>query len=264
MRDFAKLAPQFWIGATGRKLHQGCPEGTVVAAYLISGPQSTMLGLYYLPKIYLAHESGLGVEGAEKGLRRAIEAGFCQYDEATEMVYIPEMARFQIAEQLEAKDNRVRWVQRAYDALPENPFLASFYEKYATAFHLKKSRGKKAQTTSPLEAPCKPLRSQEKEKEQLNEQEQDFEQEKRAGEGEGDRGRGNGGTKTFPEPNQNQSQPLSTRRKKEMQDQKLLQGEVKLYRETHGREPDYQGVLLICDKTHMTFDYAQRLLSGAI
>src|SRR5437667_12727582 len=112
MRDFAKLAPQFWIGTTGRKLHRECPEATVLATYLISGPHSTMLGLYYLPKIYLAHETGLGTEGTSKGLARAIEAGFCLYDDASEMVFIPEMAKFQIAEQLEARDNRVRWIQR--------------------------------------------------------------------------------------------------------------------------------------------------------
>jgi hypothetical protein len=219
MRDFAKLAPQFWIGATGRKLHQGCPEATVVATYLISGTQSTMLGLYYLPKMYIAHETGLGFEGAEKGLRRAIEVGFCMYDDETEMVYVPEMARFQIAEQLEAKDNRVRWVQRAYEALPDNPFLSAFYEKYSVAFHLKKSRQTKNQSLSPLQGASDPLRSQEKEKEQLNEQEQEKDQEIRArvGEVEGDRGgrSGNGecnGTETLRESEQNQN--LSPRKKR--------------------------------------------------
>jgi len=226
MRDFAKLAPQFWIGATGRKLHQNCPEATVVAAYLVSGPHSTMLGLYYLPKIYIAHETGLGIEGASKGLQRAIEAGFCQYDEASEMVFIPEMASIQTAEQLEAKDNRCRWVQRAYDALPENPFLASFYEKYAAAFHLKKSRGQNISTLSPSEEATKPLRSQEKEKEQ--EKEQDFEQEI----GEGTR------EKRGSPRERETSQPLSPREAKQRQDQKLLHGEIKLYREKHGREPN--------------------------
>src|SRR5438445_9336065 len=139
MRGYAKISPQFWIGSTGRKLRKSGPEATLVALYLLSNPHANMLGLYYLPKIYIAHETGLGMEGASKGLQRAIEAGLCQYDEASEMVFIPAMARFQIAEQLEAKDNRCRWVQRAYDTLPENPFLASFYEKYAAAFHIKKS-----------------------------------------------------------------------------------------------------------------------------
>ena len=230
MRDFAKLAPQFWIGATGRKLHQNCPEATVVAAYLVSGPHSTMLGLYYLPKIYIAHETGLGMEGASKGLQRAIEAGFCQYDDASEMVFVPEMARFQIAERLEPKDNRCRWIQRAYDALPENPFLGSFYEKYAAAFHLKQSRGATIQTITTSEAPSKPLRSQEKETEKETEQEIETETEK---EQEQEHEKREGDLRE-----RETSQPLSPREAKQRQDQKLLHGEIKLYREKHGREPN--------------------------
>src|SRR5947207_725699 len=137
----------------------------------------TMLGLYYLPKIYIAHETGLGMEGASKGLQRAIEAGFCRYDDASEMVFVPEMARFQIAERLEPKDNRCRWIQRAYDALPENPFLGSFYEKYAAAFHLKKSRGATITTMTTSESPSKPRRSQEKETEKEIETETETETE---------------------------------------------------------------------------------------
>ena len=171
MRDFAKFTPQFWTGHTGRTIHDRCPEGTVVAAYLISSPHSNALGLYYLPKLYIPHETGLGSEGAIKGLQRAIEAGFCHYDDSSEMVFVPEMARMQIAEQLEPKDNRCRWVQKEYDALPENPFLACFYEKYAAAFHLENMRRKLIQTASPLKGASETLRSQETEIETDTEQE---------------------------------------------------------------------------------------------
>jgi hypothetical protein len=257
MRDFAKLLPQFWIGATGRKLHKGCPEATVVAVYLISGPQSNMLGLYYLPKMYIAHETGLGVEGAAKGLQRAIEAGFCQYDDESETVFIPEMARFQIAERLEPKDNRCRWVQRAYDALPENPFLGTFYEKYASAFHLKKSRAKAIETLSPSEAPSKPIRSQEQEQEQ--EQEKDFEQEIRERAGEGRRS-----PRERETVSENQNQNLSDRRKEQTQHQKLLHGEIKLYEEQHGRKPDDVAFGIICQKNHIPFEYGKMLLEQSV
>lgn len=53
-----------------------------------------MLGLYYLPILYIAHETGLGLEGASKGLKSTIEAGFCSYDEDTEMVWVHEMAAY--------------------------------------------------------------------------------------------------------------------------------------------------------------------------
>ena len=162
MRDYAKISPQFWIGSTGRKLRDAGPEATLVALYLLSNPHANMLGLYYLPQLYIAHETGLGIEGASKGLRRAIEAEFCDYDEASEVVFVYEMARFQIAQRLEPKDKRCIGIQREYDALPNNLFLPNFYEKYVGAFHLKKRR----EGTGPFEGASKALRSQEQEQEQ--------------------------------------------------------------------------------------------------
>ena len=169
MRNYAKISPQFWIGSTGRKLRDAGPEATLVALYLLSNPHANMLGLYYLPQLYIAHETGLGIEGASKGLRRAIEAEFCDYDEASEVVFVCEMARFQIAERLEPKDKRCIGIQREYDALPNNLFLPNFYEKYVGAFHLKNRR----EGTSPLEEAPKALRSQEQEQEQEQEREQE-------------------------------------------------------------------------------------------
>lgn len=166
MRDYGKISPQFWIGSTGKTLRASGPEAMIVAMYLITNPQANMLGLYYLPLISIAHETGLGMEGALKGLARACEGGFCAYDEQTEVVWVYEMARFQIADQLKPEDNRVKGIQNEYTLLPSNPFLPSFFEKYKGAFHLTNKRDFVHKKTSPYEAPCKPLRSQEQEQEQ--------------------------------------------------------------------------------------------------
>lgn len=163
MRDYAKVVPTFWTGDTGKALRKRGSEAMVVGLYLMSSPISNMLGLYYQPILYMAHETGLGLEGARKGLEGAIAAGFCRYDEESEMVWIPEMAKYQIASELKATDNRCAGIQKDYDALPVNPFLGEFFDKYQTAFHLTKKRG--------CEAPVKPLPSQEQEQEQ--EQKQD-------------------------------------------------------------------------------------------
>ena len=72
MRDYAKISPQFWIGSTGRKLRDAGLEATLVALYLLSNPHANMLGLYYLPQLYIALETGLGIEGASKGHRSGI------------------------------------------------------------------------------------------------------------------------------------------------------------------------------------------------
>ncbi|WDZ50205.1 hypothetical protein LF296_12830 [Acinetobacter vivianii] len=167
MRDYGKVSPHFWTGTTGKKLRNS-PEAVIVAMYLMTSPHANMLGLYYMPILYVAHETGLGFEGASKGLRSACEAGFCSYDEASEMVWVHEMARFQVADSLKPADNRCKSVQKDYDSLPSNPFLAGFYDKYATAFCMTSRRGEIAKTNSPLQDPSNPLASQEQDQEQEN------------------------------------------------------------------------------------------------
>jgi len=172
MRDYSKVGPKFWIGATGKRLRAAGMEAQIVAMYLMTSPHANMLGLYYCPITFIAHETGLPLEGALKGLQRAIEAGFCEYDEASEVVWVIEMAAYQIGESLKPNDLRVKGVQNEYDSLPDNPYLTRFYEKYSAAFCMSKCRGKTKPLQSPFEAPSKPLRSQEQEQEQEQKKEQ--------------------------------------------------------------------------------------------
>lgn len=166
MRGYGKIGPKFWIGSTGKKLRTAGAEAQVVALYLMTSPHANMLGLYYLPQMFIAHETGLGFEGASKGLASAIEAGFCEYDEASETVWVMEMAKYQIADELSGKDLRIKGVQNEYDSLPTNPFLSRFYDMYATAFCMSNKRDSEQVLVSPSKAPPKPLASQEQEQEQ--------------------------------------------------------------------------------------------------
>lgn len=167
MRDYASVSPQFWIGKTGKQL-RNCVEAQLVAMYLVTSPHSNMLGIYYLPVMYIAHETGLGLEGATKGLQRAIEAGFCTYDDDAEMVWVHEMARFQVGESLSRNDKRVTGIHRTLDALPNTALKQQFKQRYAADFHFPKEPTE----PSPSEAPSKPLRSQDQEQEQEQEEEQ--------------------------------------------------------------------------------------------
>ncbi|CEI51527.1 Primosomal protein I [Acinetobacter bereziniae] len=176
MRDYAKISPNFWAGTTGKELRK-CPESLIVSMYLISCPHANMLGLFYVPLLYIAHETGLGLEGASKGLRWAENAGFCSYDQDTEIVWVHEMARFQIADQLKPSDKRSIGAQNEYNSLPSNPYLASFYDKYSKAFCMTQKRDNYSKIASPLQAPSKPLASQEQEQEQEQKKEQEQKQE---------------------------------------------------------------------------------------
>lgn len=170
MRDYATVAPQFWLGKTGRELRKKGAEAQVVSFYLMTSPHANMLGLYYLPILYIAHETGLGLEGALKGLKSAIEAGFCSYDEDTEMVWVHEMAAYQVGKALKAGDNRCSGVRNEYASLTENSFLSSFYERYKNDFHLDVKR----ETCRILEGASKGLLSQDQEQDQEQEQDKDL------------------------------------------------------------------------------------------
>jgi hypothetical protein len=171
MRDYGKISPTFWTGETGKKI-RGCPEAQIVVLYLLTCPQSNMLGLFYIPEIYIAHETGLGFEGASKGLLRAIESGFLAYDKDSEVVWVYEMAFHQIGDSLKDTDLRCKGIQKEYDKLPNNMFLKGFFDKYKDNFHMSNCRVTNENKT-PYEAPTKPLRSQEQEQEQKQEKEQE-------------------------------------------------------------------------------------------
>lgn len=173
MREYSKAEPKMWHGATMKALRKRGFEGVIVALYLMTSPSSNMLGLFSQPVLYMAHETGLGFEGASKGLRDCIEVGFCSYDEESEMVWVHEMARYQIAPSLKASDLRCKGVQREYEGLPDNPFLGPFFDRYGQAFHLTERRAPEDKSEASAEAPSKPLtkplRSQEQEQEQEQE-----------------------------------------------------------------------------------------------
>jgi hypothetical protein len=175
MRPYGKIAPQFWIGETGRQLRSAGAEVQLVALYLLSSPHANMLGCYYLPLGFIAHETGLTLQATRQALDRAAVIGFCAYDNASEVVWVFEMARFQVGEQLETSDKRCKGIEKEYLALPANQFLCAFFDKYSGCFHMTERRGNQVDEGKPhrrpSEAPSKALRSQEQEQEKEQEQE---------------------------------------------------------------------------------------------
>ena len=137
MRTFAQVRPGFWHGTTGRKIRRLGRDCQVLALYLISGPGAHALGLYYLPLPTMAHETGMTLEEVRDGIAKLCEIEFCAYDEESEVVFVLNMARFQIGERLERKDKNVIWVWREMEKLRDLPFfdqlLAMYGERYQVA-----------------------------------------------------------------------------------------------------------------------------------
>lgn len=166
MRDYSVVSPRFWIGATGKEL-RGNAHAQVLALYLMTSPHANMIGVFHCPLIYMAHETGLGMEGASKALQSLIEAKFCTYEESSETVFVHRMAAFQIGDHLSEQDKRCKGVEREWNNIPSRQLQQAFFAIYSVAFHLPK-QSKKARGT---EAPSKPPRSQEQEQDQEQDQE---------------------------------------------------------------------------------------------
>lgn len=172
MREYAKVAPQFWIGPTGKRIRQLGADAQVIALYLLTSPHANMIGLYHLPVPYISADTGIPIDGASKALQRLTDAGFCGYDADAEVVWVYEMSRDQVGENLKANDKQCAGVANAYAHVPTNKFLASFYERYKTAYHLSEKRmgsPSEAPSPDPCDAPSQPLGSIEQEQEQEKE-----------------------------------------------------------------------------------------------
>lgn len=191
MRDYAKVSPQFWVWVRREGLD---PDAILVALYLVTCPASNMFGMYYLVVEEMAHylfgRSAPLEETfarASRALQEVCERGFCCHDPASGMVWVRNMAGWQVLsdwEPLKASDNRVKQVNKEYLRLPENPFLSDIFDRYSVLLHLERRRG----STSPSEglnkgspSPSGPLHKQEQEQEQEQDQEQEQEQELKIG-----------------------------------------------------------------------------------
>ncbi len=182
MREYGIISPKFWIGKTGRKL-RAHPYAQRVALYLMTAPNADMTGVYYCPLSSILNDVGSpsnaplapsvspfeapceGYKTPFEGVKDAVsvleDLGFCVYDAETEYVFVVEMARWQIAENLKANDNRVKGIKKYVESMPDG-LKQRFINRYNDAFSLGMQVG-------PIEAPCKPLRSQEQEQEQEQE-----------------------------------------------------------------------------------------------
>ncbi|MDM9629525.1 hypothetical protein QTL95_26940 [Rhizobium sp. S152] len=165
MRKFASVPPRVW--QADLKAIRGDTEAIVVHYHLTTSGHANMLGLYYVPVAYIAHELGISSEGASKGLLSLMQAGICEYDFDRDLVWVREMAADQVAPQLSPKDKRVRGIAEQLAMLPICPTTLGFYQKYRLPFHLHDERcleDFEMAITDFGEAPSKPLRSKEKDK----------------------------------------------------------------------------------------------------
>lgn len=174
MRDYAKISPLFWTRGSGKKL-RGKPNAQVVAFYLVTCPASNMIGIYYQPLVTIAHETGLSIDDTRIALGECALADFAHYDEDAEMVWVPNMASYQIGDELKPGDKRRGAVLAELGRVEGHRFADEFLIAYGTGYGIEgASKGHRRPFEGIVmeqEAPSKGLHDPREEQEQ--EQEQD-------------------------------------------------------------------------------------------
>jgi hypothetical protein len=139
MREYSRVSPRFWVGTTGRQIRKLGADHQVLALYLMTSPQANMIGLYYLPIAYMAHETGIDHKACGRALSDLMSARFCSYDHEAEVVWVCEMARHQIGD-AGVTSKQVIGAAAQYDQAPSNAFLGAFFDKYQGILGLKARR----------------------------------------------------------------------------------------------------------------------------
>jgi hypothetical protein len=161
VRTVATLSPQFWIGETGRELRpalagskverEQLKDARIVAMYLTNAPSSTMFGLYYVTVRTIAEETGLFEDEVRAALARLDRLDYARYDYKTEFVWVLSMAWHQLGGPLKPADRRVIHVNTWYRALPKNPWLGPFFDRYKDTCLLEERReGVTRDSSTPL------------------------------------------------------------------------------------------------------------------
>lgn len=149
MRQYANTPTNFWTNTVGRQLRGAGMDVQMVALYLLSSPHSSYTSLYQLPVAYIAADTGLNHSQVRAALASIRDIGFARYDEDSEFVWVLEGAVWQIGKSLKPGDKRVPFIQKEFDALPEDcPYRADFFQKYGKAFHIRENAAKEPKPAS--------------------------------------------------------------------------------------------------------------------
>lgn len=176
MRDYGVVRPEFWTRGTGRQL-RGNTDAQLIALYLCTCPNATAVGIYYLPLVTLAHETGLSEKRVLAALATCERVGFAHYDVAAELVWVPRMAHHQFGDTIDPKDKRRGGLLRAGTAkLVDHRFTRQFWARYGGAYHLGNYPFGPPETLTAIESDWTGLQSTSKHQEQEQDQEQEQEQ----------------------------------------------------------------------------------------
>ena len=163
MKLFSKLYSDFWINYDNAEVINLGIDAQLMALYLQGNSHHNILGVYYLPILYIASDLKLPVKKIQTALKKLCDISYCKYDEKTQYIWVCGTALEQIGENIDIKDNRIKAIQTVWQSLPAKlSFLSDIYHKYHNIFYLEprfSDFSESSMCSSIFEEGSKPLQS---------------------------------------------------------------------------------------------------------
>jgi hypothetical protein len=143
MRPYFLVAPTLWTGTTGKDWKALGSDYQVLGVYLQTGPAANQYGLYYVSRAQMIDETGVQLPTMKKVLAHFADTKYAFYDQEAQWCWVTTMARRQLltnGSALTPGDRRAIGAAHWYKSLPDNPFLAPFFDTYHALLHLEQRR----------------------------------------------------------------------------------------------------------------------------
>ena len=113
MGQYARVKRRFWVDEQVQSLS---PEARYLMLYLLTSPHGNGLGLYVLRPGYAAEDMGWDTKRFAQRLRELIEKGLVNYDETTNLLFIPRWLKHNPLE----NPNQVQAMLKVVEELPSS------------------------------------------------------------------------------------------------------------------------------------------------
>ena len=94
-RKFAKVYPNVW---KSEKMRNVGPSAKLLAMYFLTSPSYCMVRIYEQPEELIRKHTGLSHEALDQAFEELIRVGFVRYEDATEVVWVVDMAVSQVSD----------------------------------------------------------------------------------------------------------------------------------------------------------------------
>ncbi len=127
MRDYGKIYVSFWTSEDTASLS---PEAKLLAAYLLSGPHTNMIGCFRLPLAYPSADLRFSAETVSRGLAELSRNGFATYDEKFEWVVIHKFLKWNRMQNPNQGKAAAKLMEQIPASSTVNPILAEAFDQF--------------------------------------------------------------------------------------------------------------------------------------